>query len=373
MASKLEAPDGAETLENATEKWLQDGTSEKEPVTTSTPEQETVDSQQSAEITQQQEVEGQATEPTEGQPQSASGDEGSQGAEQSDVSKETEEIVWKLEDGTELRVPSSAKMAVTRKGETEYLPASEVRKGGMLEKDYRIKTAELARLRGEADRERREFVANQRRLKARENALDILDKEIKGAQGDPEKLEKLLKRQEYLQNDPELAEQLKELDEGRNAKLELEIQQEQAALDAAQEAAKQAVGWVDELSRDERFAGIVDTRSVIDEYSRQLQEEKAQFSREAIEQLFIAKAEPIQRAVDARMGNVNSELEKMKKELDALRNNKQTEHALNRAGAPNIAPSRGKPPTPSSAPKGERFGIDKLQDKTADWAYGKET
>lgn len=336
--------------EDAVQSWIADGTPTEEPVTIETPVEEApvIETPLSTEA----EAPAPASELPEPTPE-----------------PEVEYFIGRL-NGEEYKIPAAFELPTKRGEEVEWVPITESQKRQMMQKDYSIKTAEVAAQRRDFERERREFAASQARFEAQRQALEAERKELAEIRQDSEKYQAFLEHLDLMKTNPAYRKTAEDAVRGREDRAELNALREQEAQAAAQDAAAMAQGWIEEVAKT---YPNVDPDRVRGLYADALVSGRlTDLDRKDVEKLFEHEAQTFQQML--AKSPLMSELEEMKAQLAQLQKtreaetrNAQTNHALNRSKAPNLAPVGAPAAPPAATPKRERFGPNELVDKISEW------
>lgn len=344
-----QAPEGVDQHNRSlVENWLKDGTPTEEPVTTETPPAEgqpQPQPQPKPEPQAQPAAAAPAAKPAEGEPA-------------------TPKFVGRVGD-KDFEVPEDFQIPVKRGEEITYVPIKDIQKQTMLQRDYSIKTADLAEQRRKLEVNQRETAREKARMEAREKALKEQQQQLAEARNDPEKFEAYQQHLDMYEKNPIYRDMVDKAMQGEVAKAELATLNEEVDSQAAQEAADLAQSWINDLAKDERYAGKVDPVRVGAIFSNALVYQGVPFDRGTVERIYQQEADVIDKAL--AHSPLRKELDEIKATLaaQAAKNNADvhnanTQHALNRGKAPNVAPT-------GAAPGGEqtRTGPILPQDKEA--------
>lgn len=363
-------------MSNPIENWIQDGTLNTEPVTTETPA-ETAAAPSPAPEAPAPEPAAEATPPAGDEPASAS-----QHAAAAAVAAETgatppapgasaqevqDFIEAQLGEGT-FKIPRGVRLPLKVQGETHYATLDELLKGGMMERDYRLKTAEAARLRREAEDLRTQLAAEQAKLAAREKWLREQEAELRAAQTDPEKWQAYQEHLRQYQINPHYRRMVDASLRQQETEAELAIyrQREDAAI--VQRGVETVEGWIAELSQDPRFAAV-DPERVRQLYGQRLAAGQANLDPADVRAIFESEADYLAKSVtplQQQLANLKAEIEAIRASQAAEKQNQTTRHALNRAKAVPVATGAAAP-APGPRPQPQRFGINELPDRIAAW------
>lgn len=338
------------TTTEQVQNWIQDGTPTAEPVTVETPAADATPAP-AADLAPAAEA-----------------------APSAEPAVEERFFVGRL-NGEEFKVPETFEIPVKRGDEVEWIPIVETQKRTMMHKDYSIKTAEVSAQRREIERSQRDLAAQQARMKAQEEYLEAERQQLLEARSDADKYQAFLEHLEMMRTNPYYRQNVENGLRGQQATAELDALKSLDQQQAAQDAASLAMQWIEDVGKDARFTSV-DPERVRALYANALVTGQLdRLDRADVEALFAQEAQTFQQQL-AR-SPLMQELESVKAQLAALSQareadtrNKQTQHAMARAKAPNIAPV-GAPAAPA-APSGQhtRFGINQLPDKVSEWVRG---
>lgn len=275
------------------------------------------------------------------------------------------------EAGTQkLQIPATARIPLEVNGEIQYVTAAELRKRGMLEADYRLKTEEVGNARRELEEHAGRLIADRARMEAREQWIADERKRLQEAQKSPEAWERYQNHLRLLQDDPEYAKTFDDALKGR----------EMAAEDAAEAAARHrelvgegiaaAATWMLELAAQPAYAHV-DLDRVRELYARDLETGKATLDRGYVERIFQAEADQAHRAVgplEARIAELSAQVAALQGQTDAAAaHNRTTQHAIDRGAAPPV--NTGLPAAPGPADRKVRpFTPRELPEVNREWA-----
>jgi antirestriction protein len=309
--------------------WVRDGSVSETPVTASTPAIETVETPAPVEtpiVAAEVPVETPATPAA--------------------VEQAVQDFIDAQLDGKPFQLPRNAAVPLKRGEEVEYVPIAELQKRGMLEKDYRAKTADLAA-------QRRQMEVQERVNAARIAAMETWQKEQQEfaakAYQSPEDQARYESFIEQYRGNPAFKQMV---DDAAAARV---MQAERAAIDEVQgeDALKAEVQELyTAIQRTaEKFPGV-DADQVRVAYARDLQTGATHVGVDAIESYFQREAEKRQ----SILGPVNTELDALKRQiatlsqqLQAQQHNEKTQLQIARATSPVAAPAGGQARDPKPA------------------------
>lgn len=310
--------------------WVKDGSVTETPVTTSTPAPEAVETP-TVETPVVAAAETPAVEtPT---PEAA-------------AAQAVQDFIEAQLGDKPFQLPKNVAVPLKRGDEVEYVPIAELQKRGMLEKDYRVKTAEIAA-------QRRQLEIEQRVAQSRVQAMEAWQKEMQEfaarAYQSPEDQARYESFIEQYRGNPAFKQMV---DDAAAARV---MQAERAAVDEVQsEDALRAE--VQELytaiqRTAEKYPGV-DAEQVRVAYARDLQAGATHIGVDAIESYFQREA----RQRDALVSPLMTELDALKRQIATLteqqkaqQHNEKTQLQIDRATNPVAAPAGGQARDPKPA------------------------
>ena len=341
--------------------WVKDGTAEVEPVTTETPEvvEDVVEAK--TEVTETIE----ATETVEtDKPDEATG------TVEETKTEEAEEVAQKFIEGKlgeeTFQLPEGVLVPLERDGKTEYVAIEEVLKRGMMEQDYRHKTAELADSRRAFETSQATASHERAKLEAKEKYLAEQENEIKAALSDPESAERFQQHLEMLRTNPMYK---KTWEQGlANRETEAERDSLQAEKDdrVVREASTTALGWIESLATE--FEGV-DQGRVATVYGQRLSAGQASLDISDVRSIYQAEADYLSRASEPlrdQLATLSAKIDGLTASQAAEEQNETTQHAVKRAKTTPVATGAGAPAKSTTTPG--KFGPNELATKTQEWA-----
>jgi hypothetical protein len=261
------------------------------------------------------------------------------------------------------QIPKGLQIPWKRGTETGFESIEQVQARGMFERDYRIKTAQLADQRRQMEVERRVEAA---RNAALQQAYEEQQARIKAAYDSPEEQARHEAFLQQYRNDPYFKKTVDDALQGRVLAAERtavsEFEAQEAQLGAAQQVAN-TIAAIGQQYPD------VDPDYVRDRYSRALQFENAPLSQAAIESIYREEAA---RIANAR-APLSAELERLRAEVASIRtgqaadaHNSTTRQQITRATNPVAAPVGGTPPAP--VPPVRNLNGRTLADRSREWS-----
>ena len=338
--------------------WIADGTSNAEPVTTVTPADETQGLDNSAPMGA---TEASVAPATEDQVQAAV-----------DAGAETAAEVQAYIEGRlgdqPYKIPEAAMFPLKRGDSVEYVPATELLKRGMMERDYRIKTDEHSRAVRAFEARQTRFQADQAKIEARARYLEEKEQEIRAALTDPKGARAYEDHLHQYQTNPMYRKNVDAALAQRETEAELDTlrgaQQEQLK----EEALGYVRSWVDELRA--QYPGV-DPERATKTYGSMLSNGQANLDRSHLEYVFKTEAAYLERAASPlreTLAELTAKVEAMQAKAAADRQNETTQHAVNRARTPKVATGSGAPAKTGTQPT--KFGPNELHERNDAWARG---
>jgi hypothetical protein len=261
------------------------------------------------------------------------------------------------------QIPKGLQIPWKRGAEAGFEPVEEVQRRGMFERDYRIKTEQLAR-------QRRELEVQQRVETARNEALRLSYEEqqarIKAAYDSPEEQARHEAFLTQYRNDPYFKKLVDEAQQGRVLAAERTAVSEFETQEAQVEAAQQVHSAI--VTIGQQFPDV-DPEVVRERYSRALQFENAPLSKAAIESIYRDEATRIERArapLATELAELRAQIASLQSGQAASAHNATTRQQINRAVNPVAAPVGGTPPAPV-APAASLTGRT-LSDRGREWS-----
>lgn len=274
-------------------------------------------------------------------------------------------IAGKVGDA-EFQIPKGLLVPQKHRGEITYRPIEEILKDGQREIDYQHKMELVGRQRRDAETRLTAVKAEEARVAARAQWVAEQDAEMREAQKDPDKWAAYQQSLEMYQSNPRYRQMVDDALAKRETDAELAVHRDREMETATQQGAEMAYGWITGMATE--FPGV-DPERVRLLYVDALKLERADISPEAVRAIYQAEAGYVQQA----SGPLMTQLATLKAQVEALtaakaaeQHNATTQHALTRGKTPPLAVS-GAPPAPAP-PVRERFSLDRLAEKNAEWA-----
>jgi hypothetical protein len=327
--------------------WVRDGSVTETPVTTSTPAPETVETP----VVETQPVAAAAT-PVE-----------TPTPEQAAAAQAVQDFIEAQLDGKPFQLPRNAAVPLKRGEEVEYVPLAELQTRGMLEKDYRVKTALLAEQRRQLEVQERVSAA---RVKALEEWQQQQQEVAAKAYQSPEDQARYESFIEQYRGNPAFKQMV---DDARAARV---MQAERAAVDEVQgeDALRAEVEQIASAitTIGQKYPGV-NIDEVRMQYARDLQTNATHVGLDAIESYFQRESEkrqslisPLQTELDALKRQIATLTEQQK----AQQHNQQTKLQIDRATSPVAAPAGGQARDPK--PAATQLKGRTLSERGREWA-----
>lgn len=335
--------------------WVADGTPAAEPITTETPAEQprgpdgkfiAASEAPPAAPTDTPTQAPVATEPVAVPPAGAS-------------AQQVAEFIAAKQGEADFQLPKGIRLPLKRGETVEYVPVEDLMAGGMRERDYRLKTAELGQ-------QRRETEAAAARVAAREQWLAEQDAEMREAQKDPAKWEAYQETLRLYETNPLFRQRMDEALEAREVKAENEVYRQRDFEAVKQQGIEMARSWIADLATE--FPGVNPDRVRL-QYADALKA-GAQLDPAVVRAIYQREAGYVQQVT----GPLATQLADLKAQIAAIQaskaaetHNATTQHAVARGRTPPVA-TTGSPAAPALPAPGERFGMRELPDRNSAWA-----
>lgn len=254
-------------------------------------------------------------------------------------------------DGKPYLVPKNLTFKLKSGTQVAEKSFEQLQREGMLYTDYQRKTAAVAQRERELSDRMTQAEAQLAAAKARETWLKEREGEMLEAQRDPKKWEAYQEYMRMYQADPRFRKLADDALKARELEAQNGVYAKQETERLVGQHVEQARNWISEIGKE--FPGV-DQDRVRTTYAQLLALEQVEFSPHAVRAVFQNESQ----VVTAAMSPLQQQMAEMKAELDALKAGKEaevhnagTQHALNRAKAPSVAPGGGGPPAPARAPE----------------------
>lgn len=270
-----------------------------------------------------------------------------------------------LGEGT-VQIPKGAKLPLKRGETVEYATIEELQKRGMLELDYRHKTADLARQRDALRASEAKAQAELARAEARAQWLEEQEQAMREAQKDPQQWEAYQEMMRLYRESPQFRQRMDDALAKRETEAELAVYRERDFETAKQEGSRMAREWITELATE--FPGV-DPARVTTLYGQALAAGHAQLHPDAVRAIYQTESAFVQQAtspLEKQLADLTAQVAALTAAQAAEKQNATTAHALSRAKAPPVA-THGLPPTSVGKPA-TRFTQNELPDRNSEWA-----
>lgn len=297
----------------------------------------------------------------------AAAEAAAQGATPAQQQQAAEEFIEAQLNGQPFQLPKGVMLPLKRGADVEWKPVEQVQKEGMLERDYRIKTAETRERERQFELQRKLFEA---RVAEQERIYKEQIERLNRANMSPEEQLKLATFAELAKNDPYFQQLLDDSVTGRVMQAERTVIQQEAEIESAIAEARALDQQIQQIATQYQ----VDPAVVRKRYSDALIANTAELSPQDIEQIARAEAQyadtirtsavsPLQQQIDALMAQVKS----LTDAQAAAAHNATTQQAIDRSkqtvGAP--LPSAG---VPTPAPAATKITGATLAERSRSWA-----
>jgi hypothetical protein len=270
-------------------------------------------------------------------------------------------------DGKPFQLPKGVMLPLKRGDTIEYEPVDVVQSRGMLERDYRIKTGQVAE-------ERRQLALEAAKLSARMKALEGFKSDqltrLNTIPTTPEEQAKAIALAELSKNDPFFQKLFEDAEQGRVLSAEREVEEQQVE-------AERQVAIVNLIENDiARFSTQygVDAARLRDRYSAELTAGHAELHPSALEALARQEAQYRQSVADSAVAPIQSKLDELLARVSAFEaaqaaadHNASTKQAIARAANPVGAPPPAVgAPVPTSA--ASKISGATMMERSNSWA-----
>lgn len=265
------------------------------------------------------------------------------------------------------QLPKGVRLPLKRNGVVEHVPVDEALASAMRGRDYTTKMTELKALRGEFEQQQRALAAEQARLRAQAEWLAEQEQNYQNILRNPQAAAAYQEHLDQYQRNPLYRQNVDQALRARELEAQNQAYQQRDEVAAITRGVELANEWIGEVA--ERYP-TVDPDRVRELYASLLSAGRAGLDVAEVERIFAAEADHFRRNItplqDA-LANLRAQVEALTSQTAADAHNKQTAHAVARAGTPRVA-TGGAPPAPATRPKQERFGISQLAERNAEWS-----
>ena len=360
--------DAGAALSNADKvnNWVKDGTPKAEPETVETPAPVVAEGEQPRDAATGRFLtkEGEPVEPS-ATPIPASAAPASPAPAAPTLAEVQDFIEAQLGEGT-FKIPKGVKLPLKRGETVEYATVEELQKRGMLELDYRHKTAETARLRRDTEATQTRLAAAEARVQAREQYLTEQEAEMREAQKDPEKWAAYQEMQRLYQENPRFRKVMDDALAKRETDAENAVYQEREYRAQVNEGAALAASWIEQIGQDPKYAGVNQDRvRMLYANALRADTENTALDPNVVRAIYDQEARYLtesQGPLQKQLADLTARLAAVEAAKGAEKHNAGTSHALARAKTPPVA-ATGRPPAPAAAPKTGQFGMNELAER----------
>lgn len=342
--------------------WIKDGTPSEVPVTTETPAVETASVEASPVVDTTATVDTPATVAAEATAAATAAGASPDAAAAAGAQAAQDFIEGRLGDQP-FQIPKGVQLPWKRGNETGFAPIEELQLGGMRERDYRIKTSELAAQRRELEVQARVQAA---RAAAIEEAHRENEERVRQAYASPEEQAKHEAFLTQYRHDPYFKQQVDAALEGRVLRAEQAARAEYESEVQTADIARQVASAIEDIGQ--KYPDV-DPSFIRQQYSEALVNDRLPLSAAAIESLYQAEAQRVARYREPLTGQLDAlraEIAQLKSRDAAEAHNTTTRQALRRAANPVAAPVGGTPPAPV-APATNLSGRT-MQERSREWS-----
>lgn len=351
--------------------WVKDGTKSAEPVTTETPAPPAGQPRDEAGKFLPKDAASVAAQPsatpTPSLAASASAAPPAPGASAQQIQEFIE--AQHGEKNEPFKIPKGARIPLKRGETVEYKTIEQLQKEGMLELDYRHKTADTGRLKRELDQRDTDMRAAQARLEAREKFVQEQEAEFVAAQKDPAKMAAFQEHLHQYQNNPRYRQMVDDALAKRETDAELAVYREQEYAQTVQSGVETAANWITQIGAAPEFAGVSQDR-VRALYAQALQSGQAQLDPAHVRAIYEHEARYLadsQSPLQKQLAALTAQVERLTASNGAEKHNAGTAHALARAKTPPVA-TTGAPAAPGKELSKGKFGPRDLAQRNSEWA-----
>lgn len=347
--------------------WIRDGSTADTPVTSSTPDLNAappVETPSAAVETPTVDTTPATAADAGQQAAAAAADQGASPEQQAAAAAAAvQEFIEGRVGDQPFQVPKNLMLPWKRGSEEGFVTIDEIRSAHMFERDYRIKTAQVAEERRQAEMQ---LTIERARLQAQMKALEEEREFATRAYADPEEQRRYEAHLEQYRTNPFYKQAFDQANKGRLLEAEQtavrELQEQEALVGEA------AAVWTTIQSLGAKYPGV-DPDVVRTRYAAALQADQLPLSEQAIEHVYRTVADEASRYT----APLTAELEALRAKVAALEtrgaaetHNDKTRTAITRAQNPVGQPVGGAPPAPV-VPSRNLSGLT-LRDRTSEWA-----
>jgi len=283
-------------------------------------------------------------------------------------------IEAQLEGSVEpFKIPRGVRLPQKRGETIEYEPLDDILKRGMMGKDYIRKTQGVAERTRVLDEREAEMDALNARMAAREQYLQDQEKMLREANTSQEGYDAFQAHLRAMESNPRYKQMVEDAIAKRETDAENTVYRERERQDHTRRGVRQALGWIDELAADPKYAGVDKTRVRLI-YGTVLKDgaEDAQLDRRDVEHIFEAEAQYLAQSLtplQQQVAELTAKVEELSgQQTGVQRHNAQTAHAVQRGGAVPTKPVGGSPPAPAAPGPVAPFTLRDLPDRNREWS-----
>lgn len=355
--------------------WIKDGSATTAPVTATTPELPTSEQPVAAVETAPIETSAAPQQPTvETAPATeiAAGAEAAAqaaaaaGATPAEQQQAAQEFIEAQLNGQPFQLPKGVMVPLKRGADVEWKPVEQVQREGMMERDYRIKTAELREQQRQFELQRK---LHEARVAEQARVYQEQIERLNRANASPEEQLRMQTFAELAKSDPYFKQLLDDSVTGRVMQAERSVLAQEAEVESAMAEAAVLQQHITTLAEQYH----VDPSLVQKRYSEALLADRAELTPQSIEQIAREEAAYAERVRATAVSPLQQQIEALHAQVQALTaaqaaaaHNASTQQAINRATTPVGAPlpSAG---VPAPAPAASRISGSTLAERTRSW------
>lgn len=252
--------------------------------------------------------------------------------------------------GKDIDVPENLMIPLKRNGKVEYVPLKDVMASGMMERDYRFKTEEVARQRQEVQQYQARIAATEAAANETRRQLAEEHASWEAAKRDPVKLAQWENHYKLMASDPQYKQTYEAAQRARVVEAENGALRAQVETREAEDITRQLTSQITAMGAE--YPGVEPGR-IMQQYGLILKAgEVDTFDMNHVRWLYQQEASNAQAArapILSQVEALTAELASVKKLQAAVAKNAATDTAISRAKAPNLAPS-GTPQSHVPAP-----------------------
>jgi hypothetical protein len=285
------------------------------------------------------------------------------GATPAEAAKAAQEFIEGRVGDAPFQIPKNLQIPWKRGNETGFESIEDVQRRGMFERDYRIKTSEVATQRRQLEQQQRVLTA---RIGAQEQWNTEQAEQAARAYATPEDQAQYEQFLDAYRTNPQFKQMVDDAREARIMGAERAAIQELHTSEALQAEAQAVASAIEHIGT--KYPGV-DPNLIRERYARALQLDELPLSEQAIEHLYKQEAQ----AASRYTAPLHSELEALKATVASLQSgqaaaahNDKTRQSIERTKNPVGAPAGGNAPAPA-APSTTLKGST-MQERSREWA-----